>query len=266
MTAPAIDAPIARATSSGTNRPRVDRAEVLSAIPSLSVIIPARNEEHALGSTLECVRSEHRGEIIVVDGRSDDRTCEVARSYDAVVIASPPNRGMQLRIGADSASGEHLLFLHADTLLPGGFRTCVTETLAGPDVIAGAFRLAIDAPGLGFRMIESAVQFRSSTLELPYGDQALFIRADALHRVGGYRDLPVMEDFELVRRLRAAGRIVIAPSAVRTSARRWLKNGPWRTTSMNLICVVAYMLGVSPGRIAQWRRIGYARSENIARS
>lgn len=266
MTSPVTDAPAASASVLGTDWRHTDRAEVAPATPRLSVIIPARNEEHSIGLTLDCVRAEHPGEIIVVDGESDDRTGEIARAYDATVISSAASRGIQLRAGTETASGQLLLFLHADTLLPHGFRKCVTEVLTDPGVVAGAFRLQIDAPGLPFRMIERAVQFRSSSLQLPYGDQALFMTAETLRGVGGYRDWPVMEDFELVRRLRGVGRIVIARSAVRTSARRWLEHGPWRTTSTNLICMGAYLLGVSPGRIAHWRRMDHSCSKSIARS
>lgn len=219
----------------------------------LSVIIPARNEAATLGAALERVQSESPWELIVVDGGSTDRTAEISRAYGATVISSPAGRGVQMNAGADIATGDVLLFLHADTLLPRGFGRQVVNVLAGRNVAAGAFRLCIDAPGLRFRAIEHAVRWRSALLQLPYGDQGIFLKADTFKRLGRYREWPVMEDFELVRRLRRCGRIAIAPLPVTTSARRWLSGGTWRTTSANVLCVAAYMLGISTDRIAKWR-------------
>lgn len=220
----------------------------------LSIIIPALNEEETIGATLDAVRAEHGGELIVVDGKSTDRTADIARSYGATVITSARGRAFQMNAGADAASGDVLLFLHADTLLPRGFGHQVSQVLAGPDVVAGAFRLGIDAPGLIFRLIEKTVQWRSSFLQLPYGDQALFLEADTFRRMGRFPEWPVMEDFELVCRLRQRGRVGIATGLAKTSARRWLDHGTWWTTATNLLCAAAYFLGVSPERIARWRR------------
>ncbi len=104
------------------------------------------------------------------------------------------------------------------------------------------------------RFIEKLVAWRSRVLQMPYGDQALFLTAEIFRRVGGFAELPAMEDYELVRRLRRLGRIEIAPASVRTSPRGWLELGIWRTTLLNQVCIAAYSLGISPGRIAAWRR------------
>lgn len=219
----------------------------------LSVIIVALNEAKTIAHTLERVREGSVWEVIVVDGRSTDRTREIATAYGATVIESLAGRGRQLAAGASIATGDTLLFLHADTSLPCGFDDYIFRALDQPGVCAGAFRLAIDGKGRSFRLIERMVNFRSRACQMPYGDQAVFVPADVLHAVGGVPDLPIMEDYVLIRRLRRMGRIEIAPATVVTSARRWIKQGVWRTTLRNQICILAYWLGVPPERIGRWR-------------
>ncbi len=219
----------------------------------LSVIIPTLNEETTIAHTLECVRGGSAWEVVVVDGQSTDRTREIARAQGATVVESLPGRGRQLTLGASIATGDTLLFLHADTSLPSGFDDYIFRTLDQPGVCAGAFRLLIDAEGRPFRVIEKMVNFRSRFRQMPYGDQAIFVSTDAFREAGGFPDLPIMEDYVLIRRLRRLGRIEIAPATVVTSARRWIKHGVWRTTLRNQICIIAYRLGVPLARIARWR-------------
>ncbi|NJL23414.1 MAG: glycosyltransferase, partial [Leptolyngbyaceae cyanobacterium SM1_3_5] len=116
------------------------------------------------------------------------------------------------------------------------------------------FCLGIDGRETGLRLVEWGANWRSRLLQLPYGDQALFLRRDTFWQVGGFPDLPMMEDFELVRRLRRRGRIAIAPDAVLTSARRWQKLGILKATVINQVAIVAYLIGISPDRIARWYR------------
>ena len=159
-----------------------------------------------------------------------------------------------MNAGAAAASGDILLFLHADTSLPSGFDEYVFRALDREDVCAGAFRLSIEAKGRSFRLIENLVNLRSRVLQMPYGDQAIFVPMRIFHEVGGFPDAPIMEDYELVRRLRRMGRIAITPVAVATSARRWLDRGTWRTTLTNQVCIAAYRLGVPPTHVVRWRR------------
>lgn len=223
----------------------------------ISVIIPALDESDVIGDAIDRVRRGEPWEIIVVDGRSEDATAAVAASHGARVVVSAPGRGRQMNAGAAIATGDVLLFLHADTALPVGFTGHVARAMAGPDpapgIVAGAFGLRIDAPNRSFRLIEAAVNRRSRWLGLPYGDQAIFLRTETFRAVGGYPVADAMEDFAMVRRLRRLGRIGIAPESVTTSARRWLRGGIWRTTLMNQVCVWAWLAGVSSSRIASWR-------------
>jgi rSAM/selenodomain-associated transferase 2 len=171
----------------------------------------------------------------------------------AVVVACEPGRGRQMNAGAAVTTGEFLLFLHADTLPPVDYQKLIRQTLEQPGVVAGAFQLRIDAPNRLLRAIEWFVNLRSRWLSLPYGDQGLFMRADTFRDMGGYADIPAMEDYELVRRLAKRGRIRLAPASVRTSARRWLHQGVVCATMVNQACIIGYHLGVNPCRLAAWR-------------
>lgn len=228
-------------------RPRTDQ---------ISVIIPVLNEANTIQNVLIELQQSAHIEIIVVDGGSQDDTVELVKSLGIRVISSPLGRASQMNAGAIAARGEILLFLHADTRLPHEFDQFVRQTLAQPGAIAGAFELQIDASIRGLRLIERTVNWRSRFLQMPYGDQAIFLSAKVFREIGGFPELPIMEDFELIRRLRKMGKIAIAPAAVLTSGRRWQKLGILRTTLINQIIVVAYFLGVSPNRIACWYRQG----------
>jgi uncharacterized protein len=233
-----------------------DRAE--PKISKLSVIIPVLNEAKTLPDVLASTAADSEVEIIVVDGGSIDDTLAIAQSYGVNVLSSPGGRALQMNAGAAVATGEILLFLHADTQLPVGYDQMVRATLdsqsSKPPAIAGAFTLTIDAPRWTLRLVEWGVNWRSRLLQLPYGDQAIFLKADTFHKLGGFPKLPIMEDFELICQLRRLGSIVILPVPVVTSARRWLKKGVFQTTLINQIIIASYLLGISPQRLANGYR------------
>lgn len=234
------------------------RNEGLSDEPeSLSIVMPMLDEADAIESALRGTEAAPSvKERIVVDGGSSDGSAEMARACGARVILTPSGRSLQMNAGAGEARAEILLFLHADTRLPPGFEHHVQEVLARPGAIAGAFRLGIDGPGPGLRVIEWLANLRSAFLGMPYGDQAIFLRADRFVRTGGFPEMPIMEDFALMRRLRREGRIGMASVAVATSARRYREWGLWRATWINQIMILGYLLGVSPNRLAKWYRSG----------
>ena len=157
-----------------------------------------------------------------------------------------------MNAGAGEALGDILLFLHADTRLPQNWISMVRKALAEPGTAAGAFEIAINGNERGLRIIERLTNSRSRRLQLPYGDQAIFVKADLFGQIGGYSDLPIMEDFELVRRLRKFGRIITVPARVITSARRWRDRGIWRTTLINQAMILGYLTGISPARLVRW--------------
>ncbi len=216
------------------------------------MIIPTLNEAANLPTTLQTVGTpDDRLEVLVVDAGSSDSTVEVARQYGCHAFVSNRGRANQMNAGAAVATGEFLLFLHADTRLPDNYRREIEQILS-TQFVGGAFSLTIDSPGFLPRIIEAAVAFRSRFWQRPYGDQALFFRAADFYANGGYKPLALMEDYEFVGRIRKGGKIGIARQPVTTSARRWLKHGFVRTTLLNQLCVLGYHLGVSDQQLAKF--------------
>lgn len=228
---------------------------------SISIIVPALNEAQWIGQTLDSVREpagEATVEWIVVDGGSEDETPRIARARGATVVQAARGRASQMNAGARIARGETLLFLHADTRLRRGFAEEVRRTLDLPGVAAGAFSLRIDSGSRWLRWVERVANWRSRTLQLPYGDQGFFLKAARFRSLGGFPELPLMEDLEMARRARRHGRIAISPLWAVTSARRWERIGVVRATLLNQLFLVAYLLGMPPRRMAEWY---YEKSE-----
>lgn len=221
---------------------------------TISVIIPVLNEANTIGSILERLVDTDNVEVIVVDGGSQDETVTVVRSRNVQVISTPPGRACQMNAGAARATGDILLFLHADTRLPANFDRLIRQALQEPQTIAGAFELRIDAQQFSLRLIERLVNWRSRFFSMPYGDQAIFLKATVFHTIGGFPNLPIMEDFEFIRRLQPQGRITIVPASVLTSGRRWERLGIIKTTLINQLIIIGYFGGLSPDKLAQWYR------------
>jgi uncharacterized protein len=220
----------------------------------ISVIIPAMNEAHNIAGTITNTGHGNNAEIIVVDGGSIDNTVSISKKLGATVIESSPPRSRQMNQGAEAASKDILLFLHADTLLPENFSRHILGTLAQPGVAAGAFELRIDSPVLSLRFIERMANWRSRSLNMPYGDQAIFMFSNVFHQMGGFPNLPIMEDFELIRRLQKKGDVVTIFEPVVTSPRRWLNHGILKTTLINQLVVLSYFMGISPDTISRLYR------------
>lgn len=218
---------------------------------AISVVIPALDEEACLARTIRSVAAD--AEVIVVDGCSRDHTREVAERGGAIVLSCPPCRGAQLRAGACRATGDWLVFLHADTWLEAGWADDIREL--APETVGGAFGLSIDAPGRRYRLAEAAVALRCRLFAFPYGDQALFVRRIVYDRMGGMAPVPLMEDVDFVRRLRSQGVLAMPRTRAFTSARRWERHGFLGTTFRNWGLVALYAAGVSPARLA--RLYGY---------
>ncbi len=221
--------------------------------PRLSIIIPTLNEETCLYETISSIGEQPGAEVIVTDGGSVDDTCAIAGVCGARIVRSAPGRAAQMNAGAAAAKGDILLFLHADTRLPFGFFQQVESCLDIAGVSAGAFRFAVDDTRFSLRLIEFGANWRSTKLQFPFGDQGIFLYRDTFQNAGGFRDLPVMEDYDMVQRLREMGRVVTASSSVITSARRWLQRGVWRTTFAHTRMIVGWNLGWSPERLARYR-------------
>jgi rSAM/selenodomain-associated transferase 2 len=216
--------------------------------PSLSVVIPALNEEKRIYESVRSVAD--RAEVVVVDGGSDDATPEAARRAGARVIHSPRGRGLQLDRGAREATGDWLVFLHADTRLEHGWDLALLSL--DRDVLGGAFRLAVDSPRRAYRVIEAGVAWRCRLFRLPFGDQAIFVRRAVYGMIGGFPPFPVMEDVVFSKRLARAGRMAFPSVRAFTSARRWEEGGIVATTLRNLGLQALFALGTPPERLARY--------------
>jgi len=218
----------------------------------ISIIIPTLNEAECIGQTLAGMVNQPGVEVIVADGGSQDQTVAVAAAAGATVITAPLGRGSQQNAGAWAAQGQTLLFLHADTRLPNGFAAQIREALDQPGTVAGAFRFAIGATGWRFRFLEYCTNLRGAWFGLPYGDQALFLPAARFQTMGGFREIALLEDLELVCRLRKMGKITLLTTPALTSPRRWQRLGLVRTTVINQLIVLGFFCGISPNRLARW--------------
>ena len=231
----------------------------------ISVIIPALDEEASIARVIRSCREAGPGEVIVVDGGSRDRTAEIARARADAVIAAPRGRAAQLNAGAAAARGKVLLFLHADTLLPGGSVPAVLGALQDPAVIGGAFRVRLATSSGAGRYVRAALGItgrmigaRAGVTRAFTGDQAIFVRAEAFRAVGGYPEIPLMEDVELSRRMRRTGKTVLLPLRVESSGRRWEAWGPLKTVLFMWRLRIGYLLGRAPSRCAEAYRRGPA--------
>ncbi len=232
------------------------KAQILVSNQKISIIIPTLNEavniERSLASIAKAENNAKNIEVIVVDGGSADRTVAIAKSMGAKVISGTLGKANQMNLGASLATGEILVFLHADTVLPTGFEQAIRKILINPKTIAGAFKLKIDGSGWGLRLVEWGVNRRSQIFQMPYGDQAIFIKFPIFQSLGGFAQLPIMEDFDLILRLKKIGQIAIAPLSVTTSDRRWQKLGIFRTTLINQVTIIGYFFGIKPIKLASW--------------
>jgi uncharacterized protein len=227
-----------------------DAVVALEAAAKVSVIVATLNEAKNLGRLLPLLRRGGISEIIVSDGGSGDGTLAIASSHGARIVSADRGRASQMNAGASLASGEYLLFLHADTDPPEGFASLIREELDRPGIVAGAFGFHLREPVCCAGLIESLVSLRCRILRLPYGDQGLFMRRDLFLTLGGYPEHPILEDLILVRRLRNLGRVVITREKARTSSRRWREGGVVATFLRHSAILLAYHAGVSPERIA----------------
>jgi len=213
-----------------------------------SIIIPTLNEAAALTGAVDAARAFPQSEILVVDGGSLDDTAEIAGRLGCRVLASPPGRARQMNAGAAEARGDLLLFLHADCLLPPNAADALQAVLADPRVGCGAFRHRIDSPRPVLRLIEAGDNFRAVWLRRPYGDQAIFVRRTLFEQIGGFPDVPLLEELFLIRRLTSATRYRVVDATVVTSARRWERHGIVRVTAINWLI----LLGAACGLPLSW--------------
>ena len=225
-----------------------------SDLTRVSVIIPTLNEVASIEATLRTAQQGEPEVIIVADGGSQDGSAERARQLGARLVESQRGRAAQMNAGASVAGGNTLLFLHGDTLLPGGWRDAMVNALTEPGVAAGAFGFSVQGSFPGKGVVEMTTNLRSRWLQAPYGDQGLFLQRAYFEELGGFADMPIMEDYEIIRRLRGYGRIVTLRERIQTSARRWQERGWLNNTGMNHCIIAGYHLGVPLARLERWYR------------
>jgi rSAM/selenodomain-associated transferase 2 len=222
----------------------------------ISVVVPALDEEEEIAATLASAADPAVLEVIVVDGGSRDATAEIARRLGHRVLTGPRGRALQMNAGAAVARGDVLLFLHADTRLPAGFGAAIEGAVAR-GAVAGRFDVVLRGRHPWLRVVAALMNARSRATRIATGDQAIFVRRDAFDAMGGFAAIPLMEDIELSRRLRAVGPYAALRARVSTSARRWEENGVARTVLLMWRLRFAYFCGVPAERLAQrYRRHG----------
>ena len=221
--------------------------------PTFSIIIPVLHEHDTINPLLDHLQQlDEDCEIIVVDGCSRRETIDNVRSKNIKVKTSEAGRGRQMNTGAVDAKGEILIFLHADTYLPASGLDCIRRALQKKQYLGGAFDLSIQSDKILLKVIAKCASIRSRLTRIPYGDQAIFLRKDYFKKIGGYRDIPLMEDVDMMRRIKKRkDKICMLSDKVMTSPRRWEKEGILTCTLRNWIVIILYVIGVSPEKLAR---------------
>lgn len=219
---------------------------------AVSVVIPALDEEARIAATIDAAFAAGAAEVIVADGGSSDRTADIATQHNARVITGVRMRARQMNRGAEEAKHDALIFLHADTLLPKNAAQAVEEALKKS--VFGGFHVAFIEDTRGLRYTAAMINRRTRLTREPWGDQAQFIRRDTFLASGGYREWPIMEDYEFAKRMKRSGPTVLLESIVHTSGRRFLEKGLVKTAVVNWLIIAAYHARVAPERLARWYR------------
>nr|MBI3611878.1 TIGR04283 family arsenosugar biosynthesis glycosyltransferase [Nitrospirota bacterium] len=225
---------------------------------TVSVVIPTLNEEQTLPQTLAQTLALGFEDLLVVDGGSRDRTCEIVASLrtaapDAplTLLTSRPGRAAQMNVGAAASRGDVLLFLHADTRLPDNAKQVIVGALQEPECVGGRFDLRFDRDRAISRLIAGMINWRSRLSGIATGDQAIFVRRAVFERMGGFAAIPLMEDIDLTRRLNRMGPVACLHAQVVTSFRRWEIRGPIRTIFLMWLLRFLYWIGVSPHTLSR---------------
>ena len=218
----------------------------------ISIIIPTLNEARCLGETLEQIQKLSPHEIIISDGGSDDNTLKIAAKFTQNVIKGPTGRALQLNAGAQAATGDLLLFLHADSYIKLASYKKMLYAMKNPEVIGGAFSLLIDSNRMALQIINQFANLRSKYLGRAYGDQAFFVKKQVFQEMEGFTEFPICEDLDFYKRLKIMGSVVLLKEEVLTSSRRWANEGIWFTTIRNILIATLFELGFPPRILTKW--------------
>ena len=224
-------------------------------MPGVGIVIPTLNEEQGLRALLEDLgRLSIATDVVVADGGSSDDTVSVAREGGARVVVAQRGRATQMNAGARSTPGDWLCFLHGDVRMPDAAGRDLVRVVSGGVADAAVWGFAIGARGFWPRFMEAGTYLRDRVGGLPYGDQGLLVRRELFSAVGGFPEIPLMEDVALVRALRSRVRLERLRSHLVVSPRRWIREGPYWTWVRNSLLMAAYLAGASPQRLARWYR------------
>lgn len=237
---------------------------------NLTIIIPTLNEAEYLASTIETIRQNSRlenpHEVIVIDSGSMDETCGIAIRLGVKLISAnnaSPGRAYVLNQAAQSATGDVLLFLDADTFAPIGYDQLIETALSNPKVIGGAFEFALDGPEFGLRIVELINRIRYRIRQRYYGDQGIFVRSDIFQRIGGYPKIGLLEAAHLCKNLRKQGKLILIYKEMKTSPRRFIDGGIYKVLASDIKIWFLDLIGIRVDRYANsyWKE-NELRSKN----
>lgn len=224
----------------------------------ISVIIPSLNEEKTIATTIQSALNGSPFEVVVIDGRSTDKTVKVASAFPGarVVLAEKRGRSHQMNLGAQMCTGDVYLFLHADSVLPDGWSRRLKSTINTGDVIGGCYCVRLSNRGFIYRLIGWMINARTLLFKSFSGDQAIFMSRGVFSTIGGFPDVPLMEDLIIAGKMRKAGKVAIIRKPVTTSARNWEKWGPVRTIFLMWYLKIQFRMGKAPEELAPYYRDG----------
>jgi rSAM/selenodomain-associated transferase 2 len=218
----------------------------------ISIIVPTFNEARCLSETLTQIQQLSPHQLIVSDGGSNDNTIEIAKNFTEFVIKGPSGRAPQMNAGAQIATGNIFLFLHADSRIEPASYKKMLHSMKNPEKIGGAFSLCIDSEKWSLKLITRLANIRSKYLGMAYGDQAFFVKSSIFHQMSGFTELPICEDIDFFKRLKKLGSVVLLKEKALTSPRRWTKEGIWFTTLRNILIATLFELGFPPRILTKW--------------
>ncbi len=218
----------------------------------ISIIVPTLNEARFLNETLIKIQLLSPHELIISDGGSNDGTLKIAAKFTQHIIKGPAGRALQMNAGAQVATGDLLLFLHADSHIKPNSYQKMLDTMKNPKVIGGAFSLLIESSKWALQIINQFANLRSKYLGRAYGDQAFFVKKHIFQQMKGYTEFPICEDLDFYKRLKVFGSVVLLKEVVLTSPRRWVNDGIWLTTIKNIFIATLFELGFPPRILTKW--------------
>jgi rSAM/selenodomain-associated transferase 2 len=227
----------------------------MDSLLKVSIIVPTLNEAQGLIDTLTQIQQLCPHELVVSDGGSDDNTLKIAKKFTEHVVRGPAGRALQMNAGAQIATGDIFIFLHADSRIERASYEKMLHSLKSSEKIGGAFSLCIDSDKWSLRLITRLANLRSKFFGMAYGDQAFFVKNSTFQQMNGFAEFPICEDIDFFKRLRKLGPVILLKEKSLTSPRRWIKEGIWFTTLRNILITILFELGFPPRILTKWYQV-----------